>query len=247
LDGGANLAMVQPLTECRVVREPQAHISCSAEPHLPQGLAARPARAALIRRAFLLEYATLTWMAVEAAVAIGSGVRAGSLSLFTFGLDSVIELVSASVVLWRLVVDLRRGEAFAEAAERAASRIAGGLLFGLAAYVVIAAVSKLASHSGQTFSWPGLAVTTLAIPVMYLLARRKIAVAEALGSRAMRADAVESITCGWLSFVVLAGLLVEALTGAWWVDAVASLGIVGLLVKEGREAWRSEACCADAD
>ena len=239
--------MVQPLTDCRAVIEPQAHVSCSAVPHISQGLAARSDRAALIRRAFLLEYATLAWMAVEASVAIGSGVRAGSLSLFTFGLDSVIELASASVLLWRLVVELRRGAAFAETAERIASRIAGALLFGLAAYVVIAAGWKLASHSGQTFSWPGLAVTTLAIPVMYLLARRKIAVAEALGSRAMRADAVESITCGWLSLLVLAGLLVEALTGAWWVDAVASLGIVGFLVKEGREAWRSEACCADAD
>jgi divalent metal cation (Fe/Co/Zn/Cd) transporter len=81
------------------------------------------------------------------------------------------------------------------------------------------------------------------MPVMYVLARRKIAVAEALGSRAMRADAMESVTCGWLSLVVVAGLAVEALTGAWWIDAATSLGIVWFLVKEGREAWSAEECC----
>jgi divalent metal cation (Fe/Co/Zn/Cd) transporter len=86
-------------------------------------------------------------------------------------------------------------------------------------------------------------VTALAIPVMYGLARRKRAVAEALGSRAMRADAVESLTCGWLALVVLIGLVVEAATEAWWVDGVASLAIVWLLVKEGREAWSGEDCC----
>jgi divalent metal cation (Fe/Co/Zn/Cd) transporter len=83
----------------------------------------------------------------------------------------------------------------------------------------------------------------LAMPVMYILARNKIAVAEALGSRAMRADAMESVTCGWLSFVVLLGLVVQGLTGAWWVDSVTSLGIIWFLIKEGREAWSGEDCC----
>ncbi len=200
-------------------------------------------RAALVRRAFRLEYATVAWMVVEAAVAIGSGVAAGSVSLCAFGIDSLIELASAGTLIWRLTVELRRGQAFAEAAERRASRIAGVLLFALACYVVVAAGWKLWTRSGEEFSWPGLVVALLAMPIMYLLARRKLAVAAALGSRAMRADAIESVTCGWLSLIVVAGLLVQALTGAWWVDAATSLGIVFFVVREGREAWRGEACC----
>ena len=200
-------------------------------------------RTASIRYAFLLEYITLAWMTVEAAVAIGSGVTAGSLTLMAFGIDSLIELASATVLVWRLNVELRHGQAFAEAAERTASRIAGALLFALAAYVVAAAGWKLWIREGAEFSLPGFVITVLAIPVMYYLARRKLRVADALGSRAMRADAVESITCGWLAVVVVAALLAQLLTGAWWVDPLASLGVVWFLVREGREAWRGEDCC----
>lgn len=202
-------------------------------------------RAALVRRAFQLEYVTVAWMVVEAAVPIWSGVQAGSVSLLAFGIDSLIELASAGVLIWRLTVELRHGQALAESAERMASRLAGGLLFALAAYVVAAAAWKLSTRTGQAFSWPGLIVTVLAMPVMYFLARQKIAVAEALGSHAMRADAMESVTCGWLSLIVVVGLVAEGLTGAWWVDAVTSLGIVWFLVREGREAWIGDACCCD--
>src|SRR5208282_4450659 len=202
-------------------------------------------RGQLIRAAFRLEWLTVAWMVVEAAIALASGLMAGSVSLIAFGVDSLIELASAGVLIWRLTVELRHGQAFAESAERTASRIAGGLLFVLAAYVVAAAAAKLRAHTGEAFSWPGLLVTMLAMPVMYVLARQKIAVAKALGSRAMRADAMESVTCGWLSLVVVVGLVAEGLTGAWWVDAVTALGIVWFLVKEGREAWNGDACCCD--
>jgi divalent metal cation (Fe/Co/Zn/Cd) transporter len=203
----------------------------------------RPDRTGLIRHAFRLEYATLAWMAIEAVVAIGSAMQANSVSLLAFGIDSLIELASACVLLWRLTVELRRGRRFGEVAERMAGRIAGALLLALAAYVVAAAIWKLWARAGQLFSWPGLVVTMLAIPIMYVLGRHKTAVADALGSRAMRADAMESIACGWLALVVVVGLLAQALTGAWWVDAVASLGIVWFVVREGREAWVGEGCC----
>ena len=201
-----------------------------------------PHRAALIGRAFVVEYVTVIWMVVEAAVAIWSGVRAGSVSLTAFGIDSVIELASAGVLIWRLVVELRHGEVFAENAEHTARRIAGGLLFALAAYVVASAAWNLWARTGEVFSLPGLVVTACAMPIMYVLARRKLVLADALGSRALRADAMEAVTCGWLSLVVLAGLLVQTLTGAWWVDAVTSLGVVWFLVKEGREAWSDDGC-----
>jgi divalent metal cation (Fe/Co/Zn/Cd) transporter len=216
---------------------------CAAEPILAVAIDAE--RPELIQRAFRLEYATVAWMMVEAAVAIWAGMQAASVSLLAFGIDSLIELASAGVLIWRLTVELRHGQAFAESAERTASRIAGGLLFALAGYVVIAAAWKLWTQTGETFSWPGLVVTMLAIPVMYVLARQKIAVGTALGSGAMRADAMESVTCGWLSVVVVVGLVAQGLTGAWWVDSITSLGIVWFLVKEGREAWSGEHCCCD--
>ena len=90
---------------------------------------------------------------------------------------------------------------------------------------------------------PGLLIAFAAIPTMYFLAKRNIAIAEQIASRALRADAVESITCGWLSFMVVLGLTAEYLTGALWIDAVTSLGMIWFLVKKGREAWAAEECC----
>ena len=182
-------------------------------------------------------------MTVEAGVSIWAGVAAGSLVLFAFGLDSVIELASAGVLMWRLSVELRRGKAFSDRAERIASRIGGGLLFALAAYVTAAAAWHLWQGTGEEFSWPGFLVALIAIPAMRFLAQRKIAIAEKIGSRALRTDAMEAVTCGWLSFVVVVSLAAQWLVGAWWIDGVGSLAIVYFLVKEGREAWSGEECC----
>jgi divalent metal cation (Fe/Co/Zn/Cd) transporter len=179
-------------------------------------------------------------MAVEAAVAIASGIAARSITLVAFGLDSVIELASAGVLIWRLSTELRSGREVSEAAERIARRIAGGLLFALATYVVVAAARSLWHGEGEAFSWPGLAIALLSIPIMLMLARRKLALADQLGSRALRADAAESLACLWLSVVVVVGLVAQFAFSAWWIDAVTSLAIVWFLVKEGREAWETE-------
>jgi divalent metal cation (Fe/Co/Zn/Cd) transporter len=201
------------------------------------------ARVDLVRQAFWLEWITIAWMVIEAVISIGSGIEARSITLLAFGLDSVIELISASVLLWRLTVELRHGQGVSATAERRASKIGGGLLFALAAYVVIGAGWSLWTQRAQEFSIAGLSVALAAIPVMYFLAKHKIAIAEKIGSRALRADAVESITCGWLSVMVVIGLTAQYLTGAWWVDAATSLGIVWFLFKEAREAWAGEECC----
>lgn len=206
------------------------------------GMPAGSQRTELVRKAFLLEWLTLGWVFIEAAGGLWSGIAAHSLSLIAFGADSVIEALSACVLLWRLNVELRRGQAFSERAERQASKIAGGLLFALAAYVVASAAWGLWTREGQEFSRIGLAITGATIPVMYVLANRKTGIAEKIGSRALRADAMESITCGWLSCVVLVGLLAELALGAWWIDSATSLAIVYFLVKEGREAWAAEEC-----
>jgi divalent metal cation (Fe/Co/Zn/Cd) transporter len=202
---------------------------------------AEPSRSDLVRRAVRLEWLTAAWMLIEAAVAIGSGVVAHSLSLIAFGVDSLIELASAGVLLWRLHVEIRRGADFSEAVERRASRIGGALLFALAAYVVVSASYGLWMREGQEFSTPGLVLAVLAIPLMWWLAKAKVRVADQIGSRALRADAVESVTCGYLSGVVVLGLFVQLLMpGWWWVDSATSLAIVVLLLKEGREAWAEE-------
>jgi divalent metal cation (Fe/Co/Zn/Cd) transporter len=222
---------------------------CTDECCVPPPLAfpARPGqpgeRQALIREAFRLEWLTIGWMTIEAIVAIGSGLMVGSLVLMAFGLDSLIELASAGVLVWRLTVELQRGVRFSEEIERTASRIAGALLLALAAYVTIAAAWSLWTRTGEAFSWPGLIVALAAIPSMRYLAHRKIAVAGRLGSRALRADAMEAVTCGWLSVVVVISLGAQWSIGAWWIDGVASLAIVWLLVKEGRDAWAGRECC----
>jgi divalent metal cation (Fe/Co/Zn/Cd) transporter len=169
---------------------------------------------------------TIGWMTIEAIVAIAWGWTASSLVLVAFGLDSVLELASAGVLMWRLSID-------------------GALLFLLAAYVTTAALWHLWQGKGEEFSWPGFIVALVAIPAMRYLALRKIAIAEKIGSRALRADAMEAVACGWLSFVVVTSLAVQWLFGAWWVDSIGSLAIAWLLIKEGREAWSGDECpCA---
>jgi divalent metal cation (Fe/Co/Zn/Cd) transporter len=200
-------------------------------------------RFALIHEAFRLEWFTIGWMTVEAVVAIAAGVAASSLVLLAFGLDSVIELASAGVLMWRLLVELRHGQKFSERAERVASRIGGALLFLLAIYITVAAVWRLWNGTGEEYSWPGFIVALIAIPAMRYLARRKIDIADKIGSRALRADAIEAVTCGWLSLVVVVTLAAQWFFGAWWIDGVGSLAIVWFLVKEGREAWSDDKCC----
>ena len=180
-------------------------------------------------------------MVIEAAVAIGAGVMAGSLVLLAFGLDSVIELISAGVLIWRLSVELRHGQAFSKTAERTASRIGGGRLF--ARRPTWWWLPGGASGTGTARRSHRLASCWRSCRFRFCaIANRKLAVADRLGSRAMRADAMESITCGWLSLVVVVSLAAQALLDAWRVDGVGSLAIVWLLVKEGREAWAGEEC-----
>jgi divalent metal cation (Fe/Co/Zn/Cd) transporter len=202
-----------------------------------------PGRPALIRKAFILEWVTLGWVfVVEALGGLWAAFEAHSISLLAFGADSLIETASACLLLWRLNVELQHGQRFSERAERIASRVSGALLFALAAYVVLSAMWGLWTHHSQSFSFLGVAATGLAIPVMAMLARLKIDVAEKINSPALRADGMESVTCGWLSIIVLVGLAAQYLLHVWWIDSVISLGILYFLIKEGREAWSGEGC-----
>jgi Co/Zn/Cd efflux system component len=146
-----------------MVREP---IMTAASSRFDQRMLRVPERTVLIQQAFRLEWLTVAWMVIEALVAIGSGLIAGSLTLTAFGLDSVLELVSAGVLIWRLTDELRRGQEFSQHAERIASPISGALLFVLAAYIVLGAVWSLWAHHGAEVSVPGLMVAVLALPFM---------------------------------------------------------------------------------
>jgi len=198
-------------------------------------------REELIERAFRLEWITAGWMVVEAAVAIGSGVAARSLTLIAFGADSVIELLSAGLLLWRLRVELRERENFSEATERTAGRAGAALLCALSLYVVASAAWSLWRRTGQEFSALGLALALMAIPIMAVLATAKRRLAEAIGSAALRADAIESVACLYLSCVVVIGLLAQWAIGAWWIDGVSALVLTPFLIKEAHEAWVGDA------
>jgi divalent metal cation (Fe/Co/Zn/Cd) transporter len=197
-------------------------------------------RRTLIDEALRLEWLTAGWMLIEAAVAIGAGAAAHSLTLIAFGADSVIELLSAGVLLWRLNAELRQGAAFSKATEKQAARAGALLLIALSVYVVASAAGALWSGTGQAFSAPGLVLALLAIPIMVVLAKAKGRIADAIGSAALRADAAESVACLYLSGVVVIGLLAQWALGAWWVDGVSALALTPFLIREAREAWEGE-------
>jgi divalent metal cation (Fe/Co/Zn/Cd) transporter len=192
----------------------------------------------LIRRAKTLSLLSIGWMTVEAGAAIVFAVIAGSVALLAFGLDSLIELVSASAILWLYTGD-RRGSG---AAERRAQQLVAGCFGVLALYVTVDAINTLAGGSHPETSWPGVVVAAAAIVVMGLLARAKGRVAVQLGSAATAGDAAQSWLCALSAAAVLVSILANAVLGWWWLDPVAGLGIAGVAVREGREAWDGEVC-----
>jgi divalent metal cation (Fe/Co/Zn/Cd) transporter len=177
-------------------------------------------------------------MTVEAAVAIVAALVAGSVALVGFGLDSLIELGSASTILW-LYTGSRAGSG---AAERRAQQLIAMCFAALALYLAFDAIDTLASGTHPDVTWVGVSVTAAAIVVMPLLARAKIRVALALGSAATAGDAAQSWLCAIAAAAVLLSILVNGALGWWWLDPIAGLGIAGLAVREGREAWAGEVC-----
>ncbi len=198
-----------------------------------------PERGKLLRRGIALERLTVAYNALEGAVAIVAGLAAGSVALTGFGVDSMIEVTSGVLLWWRLRAELGSAP-LGEAVERRAVRGAGLLLLALAAYIVIDAGRELLIRERPAASLVGIGLTTLSLIVMPLLARAKLVTAYRLGSRALRADAHETIVCAWLSATTLAGLGLNAVFGWWWADPVAALAMVPLVVREGLEALRGE-------
>ena len=163
--------------------------------------------------------------------------RARSPALLAFGGDSVIELFSAVVVLWRF-----RGGVEHEHAERQAARVAGALLLALAAYVAITSVASLLGYSEAKPTLLGIAILVVAAAVMPWLAKEKRRLSRATGTAALRADAAQSALCAYLSLIALAGLAINAIWHVKWADPIAALIVLPLIVWEGREAMRGKTC-----
>lgn len=190
-------------------------------------------------RAQRLAAFTVAYNFVEGAIAVTAGLAASSRALTGFGLDSGVESISATVLLWRLGAE-RSDPRRADRVERTATRAIGVSFLLLAAWVAYESVSALVGRDEPDASVVGLVLTALSLVVMPVLARRKRHAAAALGSRAAAADAAQTRACVWLSAVVLTGLALNAALGWWWADPVAALGVVILLLNEAREALLDE-------
>ncbi len=194
-------------------------------------------RLRLLARGIWLEVLTVAWNAIEAVVAIGAGVVAGSVALVGFGLDSVIESISGVALYRRLTFEFRGATmADIEASERRALWFVGISFYLIAAYVAYDAVSSLTTRSAPDESYVGIVLAALSLVVMPLLAWAKRRTGKALQSRAMIADAAETLVCAYLSFALLLGLALNAMLGWWWADPVAALLMLPLIVREGKEA-----------
>jgi len=177
-------------------------------------------------------------MTAEAGVALASAWKARSPALLGFGGDSLIELLSATVVLWRF-----RDERADERTEKRTAQIAGILLFALAAFVGIASAFALLGYSEARTSLAGIVLLLLAAMVMPWLAAEKRHLAAQTGSGALRADAAESALCGYMAWIALAGLVVNAIWKNHWTDPVAALCLTPIIAREGLEAMRGKTCC----
>jgi len=183
----------------------------------------------------------LSYNVVEAALAIWAGTEADSIALLGFGLDSLIEIAAAAVLLWRLLIELRGGESGSiEKAERRARLFIGATFLALAVYVVVQSVVDLVltHRPGESLLGIGLAAASLAI--MPLVSWGKFRVAARLESGALRAEAKETLACAYLSFALLVGLLLNATLDWWWADPVVALAMVPWLVWEGIEGVKGE-------
>ena len=212
----------------------------------PATLAVAPGeRPAAVARARRLNRFTLTWNVIEGIVAISAGVAAGSVSLIGFGMDSCIEVSASLILAWRLRQERRDG-CMAEY-DRRAVRLIAVAFAALAVYVWVQAAHDLLTNSRPDASVPGLVMAVLSLLLMPWLARAKRALAPALGSQAVAADAAQTNLCAMLSGVLVVGVGLNAFFGWWWADPVAALVIGVLAAAAARRSWSAESladtCC----
>jgi divalent metal cation (Fe/Co/Zn/Cd) transporter len=190
-----------------------------------------------VRRGIAIEWLSVIWMVIEAGAAIGAGLMAHSIALIAFGADSIIELVAGVVLLWRLYVESSGArDDRVKRAEKVASWVVGIALLLLAVYIVASAAHDLWTHQGAESSALGIALAVASGIIMPFLARAKVRIGGQIGSKALKADGACSIVCAYMAWTVMVGVVLTALFGWWWVDAVVALALVYFVVKEGIEA-----------
>jgi divalent metal cation (Fe/Co/Zn/Cd) transporter len=192
----------------------------------------------LVRRARALAWLGVGWHGIEAAIAVGAGIAAGSIALVGFGADSLVEAFAGFIVLWRFA-----GARSASAgAERRAQQLIAVSFYVIAAYVAVEAIRSLAGSHEPDVSWVGIGLSAFTLATMPPLAAAKARVADALGSSATKSESRQTMLCAYLSAALLVGLGLNALAGWWWADPVAALLIAAVAVREGRDSWRGDAC-----
>ena len=200
-------------------------------------------RARLVRRGRYLEYFTIGYNSLEGIIAVAAGLLAGSIALVGFGFDSLIEVTSGALLLWRLHADV--DEIRRERVEAITLRLVGICFLVLALYVIYDSVESLLRHKAPDESLIGIILAAVSLVVMPLLVRAKRRVARSINSGALMADSKQTELCTYLSAILLGGLLLNALLGWWWADPVAGLIMVPIIAKEGIEALQGETCCDD--
>lgn len=204
-------------------------------------------RAVQVRKGIHIEIVSIVWMVIEASVAIGAGIAAHSLALTAFGADSIIELVAGGILLWRLYIEARGAdEARLIRAEKRASWVVGVALIALAAFIVAMAGHDLWTRSGSESSISGLALAVAAGIIMPYLSRAKKIIGTQIGSNALRSDGTCSMVCAYMAWTLIIGLILTALVGWWWLNALAGLALVYFVVKEGIEAIQEARGIEDA-
>ncbi|MBF6080814.1 cation transporter [Nocardia cyriacigeorgica] len=195
-------------------------------------------KAVLARRIRWFVAATISYNVIEAIIALTEGARVSSTALIGFGLDSVIEVASAAAVAWQFA------GRDPEKREQIALRVIALSFFALAAYVTVESVRGLLGIGEAEHSPIGLALAAVSLAVMPVLSWAQRRAGRELGSASAVADSKQTLLCTYLSAVLLIGLLLNSAFGWSWADPIAALVIAGIAVKEGRNAWRGEACCA---
>jgi divalent metal cation (Fe/Co/Zn/Cd) transporter len=194
-------------------------------------------RRTILQQARLAQLLTVGWMVIEATIAIVAGLAAHSVALTGFGVDSGVELFSSIVVLNRL---LQRSESEERGSlsggERRASRLVGYALYGLIAFIVLSAVASLVLRIEPQRSPVGIALTVASLVIMAGLWRWRLALADRLGSPALRGDAACSMVCLYMAAIALVGLVLNQLFGLWWADPLAAVVLVWWIRGEAREA-----------
>jgi divalent metal cation (Fe/Co/Zn/Cd) transporter len=209
-------------------------------PLLPAAGPTGDRRDLLRRRVRLIVATTIGYNVVEAVVAISAGAAASSAALIGFGLDSVVEVVSAAAIAWQFA-----GRDH-ESRERTALHIVAFSFFALAAYVGFEAVRALVGGAEADHSTVGIVLAAVSLAVMPALSYAERRTGRELGSAAVVADSKQTLICSYLSAVLLAGLVLNSAFGWWWADPLAALVIAGFAVREGVEAWRGDACAMSA-